>query len=120
MAVGAFWYSPVGFGKAWMNEVGMTEADLEGANPAPAMIKSFIAAIVGTAAMAILMTVPGLQPMGWMEGALLGLSLAVFIAGAGAFPNYAFEDKTLRHFLIHLGNLALAMTLTGAMLAIWR
>ena len=29
MVVGAFWYSPIGFGKMWMNLVGLTNKDLK-------------------------------------------------------------------------------------------
>jgi len=34
--------------------------------------------------------------------------------------NYAFENKTLRHFLIHMGSVIIAMMLMGAMMGVWR
>ena len=42
------------------------------------------------------------------------------VVGAATFPNYAFEDKTLRHFLIHIGYTVILMAAIGAMLAGWR
>ena len=56
----------------------------------------------------------------WMEGALVGFALAVFIVGGATFPNYAFENKSFRHFLIHMGNVIVAMMLVGAMMGAWR
>lgn len=32
--IGGLWYSPLLFGKAWMNEMGLTEADLQQGNMA--------------------------------------------------------------------------------------
>lgn len=31
IVLGSFWYSPAGFGKAWMRELGITQADVEAA-----------------------------------------------------------------------------------------
>ncbi len=120
MAVGAFWYSPIGFGNMWLQEMKLTQEDLEGKSPTPAMIKTFIAANITSFGLAAFLTLPNFAGSGWLDGLKLRLFGAIFIAGSGTFPNYAFEDRTLRHFLIHAGNLAVAMMLTGAMLAVWR
>lgn len=44
LAVGALWYSPVGFAKPWMRKAGLTEQDLSGA---AATAIGFSAAAVG-------------------------------------------------------------------------
>lgn len=120
MFVGGLWYGPIA-GKAWMQEVGLTEEDIKASgSPAPAMIKSFIAAFFLATGMAFVMALPSFAQAGWFGGAKIGLILSVLIVGGGTFPNYAFEDKSLRHFLIHLGNVTVAMILMGAMMGAWR
>ncbi|WP_262691589.1 hypothetical protein [Kordiimonas aestuarii] len=46
--------------------------------------------------------------------------LAILVVGGATFSNYAFENRTIRHFLIHMGNTSIAMTLAGGILAAWR
>lgn len=48
IVLGSFWYSPAGFGKAWMKEVGITQAQMEEAkkNGMPAMGKSYLTGLV--------------------------------------------------------------------------
>ena len=45
MAVGAFWYSPVAFGKKWANVVGLSDAQLKEVNP-KALIITAVGALV--------------------------------------------------------------------------
>tara|TARA_R110002096_G_scaffold174349_2_gene350080 strand:- start:1406 stop:1822 length:417 start_codon:yes stop_codon:yes gene_type:complete len=118
MLVGGIWYGPIA-GKAWMNEMGVTEEEIKASgSPTAAMIKSFFAAIVMSIGLALILYNPGNE--NWMEGMLTGLAVAVFIVGGATFPNYAFENKSIRHFLIHMGNVTVAMMLIGAMMGVWR
>ncbi len=118
MLVGGIWYGPIA-GKAWMEEMGMTEEEIRASgSPAAAMAKSFVAAIVMSIGLALILYNPGDE--NWMEGMLVGLGVSVFIVGGATFPNYAFENKSLRHFLIHMGNVTVAMMLIGAMMGAWR
>ncbi|PCI64448.1 MAG: hypothetical protein COB37_01120 [Kordiimonadales bacterium] len=120
MLVGGLWYGPVA-GKAWMAEMGMTEDELRAAgNPAAAMGKSFIAAFFLSAGLAFILAMPAFRDSGWQGGMMTGFIIAVLIIGGGTFPNYAFENKTLRHFLIHMGCVIIAMMLMGAMMGVWR
>lgn len=118
MLVGGIWYGPIA-GKAWMNEMGMTEEEVKASGPpTAAMVKSFFAAIVMSIGLALILYNPGDES--WMEGMLTGLAVAIFIVGGATFPNYAFENKSIRHFLIHMGNVTVAMMLIGAMMGAWR
>lgn len=120
MIVGGLWYGPIA-GKAWMAEVGMTEEEIKASGPPTAeMIKSFIASMVLAVGLSVIVLWSGVPEGDWMGGAFVGAITAVLVVGGGVFPNYAFEDKTLKHFLIHLGNITVSMALIGAMLAIWR
>jgi len=118
--VGGLWYGPIA-GKAWMEEVGLTEEEIkESGAPAAAMIKSFIATLVLAVGMSFIITWSGVAAGDWLGGSVVGATVAILVIGAGVFPNYAFESKSLRHFLIHLGNITISLALIGAMLAAWR
>ncbi|WND02394.1 DUF1761 domain-containing protein [Temperatibacter marinus] len=119
MFVGGLWYGPVA-GKAWMEEMGITPEDLEGQSPAPAMIKSTISALVFSFGLALVIYNPVLAISGWQEGAMIGIFVALIFVGAGAYPNYAFESKALRHFLIHIGCSSVGMALIGAIMGAWK
>ena len=117
MFVGGLWYGPIA-GKAWMDEMGLTEEEIkEAGSPTEAMIKSFVSALVMSTGMALILYNPGNE--NWMEGVMVGIALAIFIVGGATFPNYAFENRTMRHFLIHMGNVTVAMALIGAMMGAW-
>lgn len=118
--VGGLWYGPL-FGKAWMAEVGLTEEEIKASgSPAAAMAKSFVASLVLGIGMAIVINWSGMPAGDWMGGAVAGALMAILVVAAAVFPNYAFEDKSLRHFMIHMGNITVSMVLIGAMLAVWR
>lgn len=120
MFIGGLWYGPIA-GKAWMKEMGLTEEDLkEGPSPAAAMMKSFIAAIVMSFGLAWVMSQSSFAELSVTGGAVLGAVISVILVGGATFPNYAFENKSLKHFLIHMGNVTVAMALIGAMMAVWR
>lgn len=119
MVIGGIWYGPIA-GKAWMAEIGKTPEDFEGQNPMPAMIKSLIAAAFYSFGLALIIYNPALKVDSMQEGAMIGLFVSLLFTAAGTFPNYAFENKTMRHFLIHSGCSVLAMVLTGAMMAYWQ
>ncbi|WP_262695103.1 DUF1761 domain-containing protein [Kordiimonas aquimaris] len=120
MFVGGLWYGPIA-GKAWLEEMGMTEEEVKASgSPTGAMIKSFIASLFLTFGMAFLFNMMGITNADWIHGAISGAFMALLIVGAATFPNYAFESKTTRHFIIHLGSTTVAMTLVGAMLAAWQ
>lgn len=119
MFVGGLWYGPIA-GKAWLEEMGMTEEEVKAAgSPTAAMIKSFVSALILSFGMAFLFTLPGMDETGVLHGAAFGAFLSVIVIGGATFPNYAFESKNLRHFLIHLGACTVAMASIGAMMASW-
>lgn len=118
--VGGLWYGPIA-GKAWMEEVGLTEEEIKaGGAPTAEIIKSFIASMVLAIGMSLVIIWSGVPAGDWLGGALIGATVAVLVIGGAVFPNYAFESKSLRHFVIHLGNITVSMALIGALLAAWR
>ncbi len=120
LLVGGLWYGPIA-GKAWMEEVGLTEEEIKASGaPTAELIKSFIATLVLAVGMSFIITWSGVAAGDWLGGAVVGATVAILVIGGGVFPNYAFESKSLRHFLIHMGNVTISMALIGALLAAWR
>lgn len=113
--VSGIWYSDLLFAKEWMRENNFTMTDL--VNPRPAMIASFISILVLAFGVAVLIRMTGTA--GWINGASFGAILAILIHGAAGFPNYAFERRSLKLFLIHLGNSIFGLMVMGAILASW-
>ena len=115
LILGALWYSPVLFGKAWSAASGVTEDQAKSANVAKTMGTAFVLAVIGAAVFAMFL---GPRP------APMFATAAGFSAGlcwvAGSFGiNYLFEQRSLRLFAINGGYHTLQYTLIGAVLGVW-
>lgn len=112
--IGGLWYGPL-FGKAWMQALGKTEADIE-PTPTPFII-SFFTALVTCIVLAALIQTLGIQSLsgGLMLGALMGLG---FIATAMASDS-AFCGWSIKLFLIQSGYRVLYSVVMGGILAYW-
>lgn len=116
MVLGALWYSPALFGKAWSAATGVTAEQAKTANTAQTMITALVLALIGAAVFAMFL---GPRPE------LMFATGAGFSAGlcwvAGSFGiNYLFEQKPLRLFLINGGYHTVQYTLIGVVLGLWR
>lgn len=112
--IGGLWYGPL-FGKAWMQALGKTEADIE-PTPAPFII-SFFTALVTCIVLAALIQTLGIQSLsgGLVLGALMGFG---FIATAMASDS-AFCGWSIKLFLIQSGYRVLYSVVMGGILAYW-
>jgi hypothetical protein len=115
MLLGALWYSPVLFGKAWSAASGVSEAQAKAANMAKIMGSAFLLAVVGAAVFAMFL---GPRPAPMLATAA-GLSAGLcWVAGSFGI-NYLFEQRPLRLFLINGGYHTLQYTLIGLVLGLW-
>jgi len=94
--VGALWYTIL-FGKTWMNEVGLTEEQIEksGDGTIPMVITLFIEILV---AFLVLFLISKLQLPVFKAGLLIAA-----IAVTSSLKNYLFEKKSLKLILINEG-----------------
>ncbi len=112
--LGGLWYGPL-FGKAWMNALGKSEADMQ-PSPTP-FIVSFFTALLTTIVLAAL--IKGLSINSVFGGMTLGALTGVgFIATAMASDS-AFCGWGVRLFSIQSGYRVLYSVLMGAILAAW-
>lgn len=84
MALGALWYSPLAFGKAWMTAIGKTPEQL--GSPKASMIGSVLACFVTALALSVIVSLTGLS--GIMAGASLGAAIGIGIV----FPAFLSDN----------------------------
>lgn len=126
LVTGFIWYGPL-FGKAWMNETGITEEKARQINPIKtyglAVVLSFLIAFT-LWAQVMLGGGPGeehgVEPFltfkhGAFHGALLGVFLVLPVFGTNAL----FEQKTLKYVLINVGYWIVTMALMGGLINAW-
>ena len=115
--LGGLWYSPLVFGKAWMRENNLTEADLQGFSKARMFGWSFLFSLVMALNLAMLLAGPTTNlTWGMIAGALAGLGwVAMSIAIIGLF-----ENKSWKYIAINGGYMTVAFVIMGAIIGAWR
>ena len=118
--LGAIWYSPALFGKAWVRAHGYTDEKLAAmrASAGRAYAVSFVCYLVMAAAMSFLIGRMGITMIrgGVKLGALLGVG---FAATMGLTANM-FSEKRLSTWLIDAGYQVAYLILMGIILVAWR
>jgi hypothetical protein len=113
--IGGLWYSPAMFLKAWQRGAGLTDAQLQGGNPAKIYGGAFVLSLIAAAVFAMFL---GPKPE------IVFATSAGFAAGlcwvAASFGiNYLFERKSLALFLINGGYHTVQFTVIGLVLGLW-
>ena len=115
MVLGALWYSPVLFGKAWSAASGVTEEKARSANMGKTMGTAFVLALIGAFVFAMFLGPKPAPAFATAAGLSAGLC---WVAGSFGI-NYLFEQRSLRLFLINGGYHTLQYTLIGLVLGLW-
>jgi hypothetical protein len=117
LALGALWYSPLMFYKAWLKETKLTEAELANSKPVLTYGLTFLLALVMSYSLAFY--------LGDEKTTALWGTLAGFLAGFGwASLSFAiialFEKRSLKYVLVNGGFITVYFTLIGFILGAWR
>ena len=118
LVVGAIWYSPALFYKAWKNENNLSDEEIKRkAKPALTYTLAFIFALIISYNLAFFL---GDDKTDWVWGMSAG-----FLAGFGwstlIFTIVAlFEFRSWRYILINGGYITVYFTLIGLILGAWR
>jgi len=113
--IGALWYSPVLFGKAWMAASGMTEEKAREGNMPLVFGLSFLLELVAAFVLAMFVG-PG---AGFHFGLLAGLHVGLFWVGGAFGVVYLFEQRPVRLWLVNAGYMVVAFTVMGGILGVW-
>ena len=117
LAIGALWYSPVLFFKAWQKESGLTDEQVAKANPLKTYSLTFFVAWIISYNLAFFL---GDSKTNWHWGLVAGL-----LAGVGWVVNMLviislFEQRSFKYMLINGGYITVYFALIGFVLGIWR
>jgi len=114
--VGSLWYSPVLFGKKWMELNDFTEETLKEGLPMPVIFGgSFVASLLAAFALAMFL---GTSADLWM-GLFAGFVIAVFWISSSRLNNVLFEQGKIGLFWIHSGYDLVTYLLMGAIIGGW-
>lgn len=112
--VGALWFAPFAFGKAWQKEVGITDADAQSANMPMIFGLSFILSIIMAFALRLVQVEPGLIP-----GMTAGLVAGIGFVSTAICMNMLFERRSGRLMAITCGHHIASLVVMGAILGAW-
>lgn len=119
-AIGALWYSPMLFGRAWVKAHGHTPEKIEAmrASMGRAYGVSFVCYLVMAAAMAIL--IQRMDVIYVRGGVKLGALIGVGFAATIGLTANMFSEKRLATWLIDAGYQIVYLMVMGAILVAWR
>ncbi len=118
--LGALWYSPVLFGKAWVAANGLTMEKIESMRAAAprAYTVSFLCNVVMAAALCVLLGRIGI--VSWLTGAKLGGLVGVGFAATVGLTANMYSDRKLSAWAIDAAYQVAYLVLMGSILAAWR
>lgn len=117
--LGGFWYSPAGFGKAWMRSVGMTMPE-GGERPGPGIYATpLIGGLVASVATVWLAHATGSDTIG--EGILLGLvvSIGYMVTLASTTATFSRLPEPMTWFWITASYNVVGITALAVIVAAW-
>ena len=119
-SMGAAWYGALG--KPWMDEVGLTQEDMEAMRGTSRQWYPYVvaagSALIFTFALALLIRAVGAE--GALEGLFFGLLAAVCFILTAYATTYSFENRSLRLFLINSGYPLISYAVIGVLLGVWQ
>ena len=115
--LGALWYSPLLFYKAWMQENNFTEDDLKKMNPAKTYGLTFVLALIISYNMAFFLGDENTDMVwGTTAGLLAGFGFAALIFTIIGL----FEQRSWKYIFINGAYITIYFTLIGFILGAWR
>lgn len=115
--LGALWYSPMLFGKAWMRANNFTESEVQTFSKARMFGWSIVFSLVMAINLAMFLGGPGTNATwGMTAGALTGfgwVAMAVAIIAV-------FENRSWAYIAINGGYMTIAFTIMGLIIGAWR
>lgn len=117
LMLGALWYSPALFYKAWMKENNFTEEDIKKVNPAKTYGLTLVFSLIISYNLAFFLG-DNKTDMAWgaTAGFLAGFGFSALIFSVVAL----FELRSWRYILINGGYITVYFTLIGFILGAWR
>lgn len=117
LVIGAVWYSPLLFFKAWQKETGLSDEQIAKANPIKTYSITLILAWMMSYNLAAFL---GDKSTNWKWGLTAGLLAGIGWASFSFIIVNLFEQRSLRYMLINCGYLTIYFAVIGFIIGIWR
>jgi hypothetical protein len=117
LALGALWYSPVLFFRAWQSESRLSDEQVARANPLKTYSLTLILAWIISYNLAFFL---GDSKTNWRWGLVAGLLAGVGWADTMFVIISLFEQRSVKYMLINCGYITIYFALIGFVLGIWR
>jgi hypothetical protein len=117
LAIGALWYSPVLFFKAWQKETGLSDEQVVKANPLKTYSLTLLLAWIISYNLAFFL---GDIKTNWQWGLVAGLLAGLGWASTMFVIISLFEQRSFKYMLINCGYITSYFSLVGFVLGIWR
>jgi hypothetical protein len=114
--LGNLWYSPILFGRKWMELTGFTPEEIRDTSNIPVILSSsFITSILSAFALAMFLG----PESNALFGMFAGFMIAVFWITTSKLNNVLFEKQKTGLFLIHAGYDIVSYLIMGAIIGAW-
>ena len=117
-AMGAVYY--MALAKPWMSAAGLTREMIEARKNENTLSYGLAALASAVGAVMLAFVVRAADAKTAPEGLLIGLIVGLAVTAVGQIPNYAFQFRGLKLYLIDAGLPMLQMLVGGMILATWR
>ena len=117
LVIGALWYSPLLFFKAWQRQTGLRDEQIAKAKPIKTYSLTLVLAWIISYNLAFFL---GDRGTTWRFGLIAGLLAGVGWAATMFVIISLFEQRSLKYMLINCGYITVYFGLIGFVLGIWR
>jgi hypothetical protein len=119
--LGALWYSPILFGKAWQKELGFSDEYLQQGNMGLIFGSSFLMMLIMSFGLAALLQGQvGESSIDWLSGLYHGLLIGVFFVGTSVAINLLYQRKSVKLWAIDALYQIVFLGIIGTILGAWQ
>lgn len=112
--LGGIWYAKGVFGGRWMQEIGLTEEDVEKGHMGKIFGTTFVLQFIAATTLAMLIG----PNKGWLIGLHAGLIVGLIWVGSAIAINYLFEQRSLRLWFINAGYNVVLYSIMGIIIGV--
>ncbi len=118
MALGAFWYSPLAFGKIWLKSMGKTPEDFSRGSTGMIYVFNTIASLLFAYVLAHIIKFAGINS--FVQGVMVGFWVWLGFVVTTVLPGYLYESRPKLLYFIFILYQLFSITIMGGVLAIWK